>query len=368
MLRRFSFAAATLSAFCLLSPLGAGAQQAPIALPNTVSTVAGGSTLAFTVGAACSPGSSQTATDTLGDGCPATSAFFNTPAAGDLRGGVATDPAGNIYVMDTEDAAVRMINARSGIITLAAGLGTVCSSKTDNNGDNCPLADTKFSSTPRGIASDPYGNILVAGNGSNLVNLICNAVSPLCPNTSGAHQVGSMYLVAGCVVNTGTAGTGGPGAATGANGGTATPTGTCSSSVTELDGPRGVAADRYGNVYIADTTNLRYRVVVGPATYNGVANPLAALIAINPTFIQSLRLRQLGISTRCLAVLRPLPLARLVSQAPQQTRLTHSAMAALISSHHSTAQAPQLSRQSPLTPMATFSSMIYLLSGCVSST
>ncbi len=284
MLRRFSFAAATLSAFCLLSPLGAGAQQAPIALPNTVSTVAGGSTLAFTVGAACSPGSSQTATDTLGDGCPATSAFFNTPAAGDLRGGVATDPAGNIYVMDTEDAAVRMINARSGIITLAAGLGTVCSSKTDNNGDNCPLADTKFSSTPRGIASDPYGNILVAGNGSNLVNLICNAVSPLCPNTSGAHQVGSMYLVAGCVVNTGTAGTGGPGAATGANGGTATPTGTCSSSVTELDGPRGVAADRYGNVYIADTTNLRYRVVVGPATYNGVANPLAALIAINPTF------------------------------------------------------------------------------------
>jgi sugar lactone lactonase YvrE len=236
------------------------------------------------VGAACSPGSSQTATDTLGDGCPATLAYFNTPAAGDLRGGVATDPAENIYVMDTEDAAVRMINARSGIITLVAGLGTVCSAKTDSNGDNCPLANTKFSSTPRGIASDPYGNLLVAGNGSNLVNLICNAVSPLCPNTSGTHQVGSMYLVAGCVVNTGTAGTGGPGAATGANGGTATPTGTCSSSVTELDGPRGVAADRYGNVYIADTTNLRYRVVVGPATYNGVANPLATLIAMNPAF------------------------------------------------------------------------------------
>jgi sugar lactone lactonase YvrE len=211
-------------------------------------------------------------------------AYFNTPASGDLRGGVATDPAGNIYVMDTEDAAVRTINARSGIITLVAGLGTACSAKTDNNGDNCPLANTKFSSTPRGIASDPYGNILVAGNGSNLVNLICNAVSPLCPNTSGTHQVGSMYLVAGCVANTGTAGTAGPGAATGANGGTATPTGTCNTSVAELDAPRGVAADRYGNVYIADTTDLRYRVVVGPATYNGVANPLATLIAMNPTF------------------------------------------------------------------------------------
>jgi hypothetical protein len=213
------------------------------------------------VGAVCSTGSSLTATDALGDGCLATSAYFNTPASGDLRGGVATDPAGNIYVMDTGDSAVRMINARSGIITLVAGLGTACSTKTDNNGDNCPLANTKFSSTPRGIASDPYGNILVAGNGSNLVNLICNAVSPLCPNTANAHQVGFMYLVAGCVANTGTAGTAGPGNVSGANGGTATPTGTCSTSVAELDGPRGVAADRYGNVYIADTTDLRYRVV-----------------------------------------------------------------------------------------------------------
>jgi sugar lactone lactonase YvrE len=286
MLRKFCLSAATLSVFCVLFSLGARAQaqQAPLALPNTVSTVGGGAAAAFTVGASCGAGSSLTAMDTLGDGCPATSAYFNTPASGDLRGGVATDPAGNVYVMDTEDAAVRMINARSGIITLVAGLGTACSSKTDSNGDNCPLANTKFSSTPRGIASDPYGNILVAGNGSNLVNLICNAVSPLCPNTSGAHQVGSMYLVAGCVANTGTAGTTGPGNVSGADGGTATPTGTCSTSVTELDAPRGVAADRYGNVYIADTTDLRYRVVIGPATYNGVANPLATLIAMNPTY------------------------------------------------------------------------------------
>ena len=284
MLRRFRLAAEVISVFCVLFPLGAGAQQTPIALPNTVSTVGGGATSPLTVGAVCSAASSLTATDTLGDGCLATSAYFNTTALGDLRGGVATDPAGNVYVMDSEDAAVRMINARSGIITLVAGLGTACSSKTDSNGDNCPLADTKFSSTPRGVASDPYGNILVAGYNSHLVNLICNAVSPLCPNTAGTHQVGFMYLVAGCVATTGSAGTSGPGAATGANGGTATPTGTCSTAVTELDGARGVAADSYGNVYIADTGDLRYRVVVGPASYNGVANPLATLIALNPTY------------------------------------------------------------------------------------
>jgi sugar lactone lactonase YvrE len=284
MLRRFRLAAEVISVFCVLFPLGAGAQQTPIALPNTVSTVGGGATSPLTVGAVCSAVSSLTATDTLGDGCLATSAYFNTTALGDLRGGVATDPAGNVYVMDSEDAAVRMINARSGIITLVAGLGTACSSKTDSNGDNCPLADTKFSSTPRGVASDPYGNILVAGYNSHLVNLICNAVSPLCPNTAGTHQVGFMYLIAGCVATTGSAGTSGPGAATGANGGTATPTGTCSTGVTELDGARGVAADSYGNVYIADTGDLRYRVVVGPASYNGVANPLATLIAFNPTY------------------------------------------------------------------------------------
>ena len=284
ILRRSRFTTAILFVLGVFLPLSAGAQQAPIALPNTVSTIGGGATSALTVGATCSTGNSQTATDTLGDGCPATSAYFGTTSSGDLRGGVATDPAGNIYVMDSGDSAVRVINARSGIITLVAGLGTACSARTDDNGDNCPLADTKFSSTPRGVGSDPYGNILVAGYNSHLVNLICNAVSPLCPNTVGTHQVGFMYLVAGCVATTGAAGTIGPGTTTGADGGIATPTGTCSTSVTELDGARGVAADRYGNVYIADTGDLRYRVVVGPATYNGVANPLAELISLNPTY------------------------------------------------------------------------------------
>ena len=155
MLHRFCLATATLSVFCVLLPLDSGAQQAPIALPNTVSTVGGGAATAFTAGAPCGAGTSLTATDTLGDGCPATLAYFNTQGTGDLRGGVETDPAGNIYVMDTQDAAVRVINARSGIITLVAGLGTVCSSKTDNNGDNCPLADTKFSSRHGALRAIP---------------------------------------------------------------------------------------------------------------------------------------------------------------------------------------------------------------------
>src|SRR5580704_17168999 len=76
MLRKLCLAAAILSVFCALFPMPADAQQGPIALPNTVSTVGGGATAAFTIGASYGAGSSLTATDTLGDGCPATSAFF----------------------------------------------------------------------------------------------------------------------------------------------------------------------------------------------------------------------------------------------------------------------------------------------------
>ena len=259
--------------------LSAAAQQSPIALPNTFST-AGGGGAALVPGAACSPGSALSATDALGDGCPAPVAQFSS----DLRGGVATDPLGNIYVADTSNSAVRVINAQSGVVTLFAGKGTTCSTKTDSNGDNCPRADTAFSSTPRGIASDPYGNIFIAGYGSHLVNLVCNAVSPLCPATAGEHQIGSMYLVAGCVASPGSAGTATATAGAVANGGTATPTGVCSATVSELNQPRGVAADRFGNVYIADTGDSLYRVVAGPASFNGVANPLATLIAMNPAY------------------------------------------------------------------------------------
>ena len=141
---------------------------------------------------------------------------------------VATDAFGNVWVLDTDNLALRKIDARSGIITLVAGKGTACSTKTDSNGDGCPAANTIFSgsgtggSGPRGIGSDPWGNIFIAGYGDSLVHVVCNAVSPLCPNTAGTHQLGYMYAVAGCVTSTGSSGTGGAGA----DGGIALPTGT----------------------------------------------------------------------------------------------------------------------------------------------
>jgi len=81
----------------------ASGQTAPtVVLPYTISTIAGGGATT-TAGSACFAGSALKATDTFGDGCPATQAVFAT----DFRGGVATDPLGNVYIADTSNNLIR---------------------------------------------------------------------------------------------------------------------------------------------------------------------------------------------------------------------------------------------------------------------
>ncbi len=124
---------------------------------------------------------------------------------------------------------------------------------------------------------DPYGNAIIAGYSHDLVHIVCNAVSPLCT----AGQVGYMRIIAGYSASSSTAGT----AVVGATAGTAGDgTAAVGISTTGVDQPRGAAADVFGNVYIADTANIRFRVVVGPASYNSVTNPLAAAIALDSTY------------------------------------------------------------------------------------
>ena len=35
-----------------------------------------------------------------------------------------------------------------------------------------------------GVNVDPYGNVLIAGYGMQTINIVCNAISPLCPGTA----------------------------------------------------------------------------------------------------------------------------------------------------------------------------------------
>ena len=266
------------AAACLVAAVSLAQAQAPVVLPNTISTVAGGASANPTKGAACATGSPFTATDAFGDGCPATLA-----ALGSSLYGEGSDPFGNIFFLDTTNEIMHKVDARSGIMTVVAGgASTVgCTGQADKFGDNCIAAtQTGGFNNPRGLSVDPYGNVIIADYGDNLIHIVCNVVSPLC--SSG--QIGIMRIVAGysasssssgaAVAGTGVAGTGSAGDGTTAVG----------TSGTGVDQPRGAAGDIYGNVYIADTANVRFRVVVGPASYNGVTNPLAAVIALDSTY------------------------------------------------------------------------------------
>ena len=149
------------------------------------------------------------------DNIAATNAELNYPT------GVAIDAAGNIYISDYQNYRVRMINS-SGIISTFAGAGI-----DGYSGDNGPASNAKISG-PLGVAVDASGNLYIADYINNRIRKV-NA-SGLITTIAGKGSFGY---------------SGDGGAATNA----------------ELYYPYGVAADAYGNVYIADYQNNRIRKV-----------------------------------------------------------------------------------------------------------
>lgn len=152
-----------------------------------------------------------------GDGAAATSAKLNSPSR------IATDSSANIYIADTNNNRVRKVTASTGVITTVAGNGTA-----GYSGDGA-AATSAMINGPRGIAVDNAGNIYIADANNNRIREV-------------AASTGFISTFAG----NGTAGFSG-------DGGPATSA--------ELNGPFGVGLDSAGNVYIADTSNQRIRVV-----------------------------------------------------------------------------------------------------------
>lgn len=226
--------------------------QAPYLLPYTINTVAGGNPLT-TVGAACA-GGVGIAFDTLGDGCQASSASVSTNT--NIHD-VGVDPVGNLYFIDIgSNTILRKIDARTGIVNVLAGsntLTTVCpatSGDIDAFGDGCPANDGKgnvtnpntyLQGTSRGIAVGKNGDVYIADYTNSLVHKV-------------SASTGFMTLVAGALGSGATpnkvkgvkgfSGDGGPAAGTAG-----------------LSAPRGVAVDLAGNVYIADSGNDIVRMV-----------------------------------------------------------------------------------------------------------
>jgi hypothetical protein len=96
----------------------------------------------------------------LGDGGPATQASLNLPS------GVALDGSDNLYIADSLHYRVRIVNAKTGIITTVAGIG-----QPGYTGDNGP-ANKATLNTPSGVAIDGAGNLFIADTGNNVVRKV----------------------------------------------------------------------------------------------------------------------------------------------------------------------------------------------------
>jgi hypothetical protein len=102
--------------------------------PNPISTVAG------------TPGSAGK----TGDGGPAINAQLNNPV------GVRVDPAGDIYISDSDSQVIREVNAATGKISTIVGTG---SSGGSGDGGQSSIAQLNV---PVGLLLDEIGNLYIA--------------------------------------------------------------------------------------------------------------------------------------------------------------------------------------------------------------
>lgn len=98
-----------------------------------------------------------------GDGQPAVDAALYTPNA------VAAAPSGNIYVADTLNYRVRMIDATTGLIHTVAGDGT--SGDTGDIGDFGPATSAKLN-MPSDVALAPNGDVYIADMHHNRIRKV----------------------------------------------------------------------------------------------------------------------------------------------------------------------------------------------------
>ena len=213
-----------------------------------------------------------------GNGGPATSANINPFT--DSR--IAVDSSGNIYFADSGNHLIRRIDT-NGVITSVAGNGTAGFA-----GDNGPPLSANLRS-PRGIAVDSSGNLLIADTDNSRIRKVSGGVittvaggggsfaenvAPTTARLIGPYAVivdpsGDFYFadtfglkirkVAGNAITS----IAGQGPAFSGDGATALQA--------ALGIPQGISVDLFGNVYIADFRNNRIRKIAP----NGVISTIA---------------------------------------------------------------------------------------------
>lgn len=147
-----------------------------------------------------------------GDGGPATAAQLRNPTA------VTVDAAGNVYIADSRNNVVRMVSA-AGVISTVAGNNTA-----GYAGDGGPATAAQLRN-PSGVAVDATGNIYVSDTRNFVVRKVsAGIISTIAGNNTPGYS-------------------GDGGAATAA----------------QLARPLGLTIDAAGNIYVADAWNNRVR-------------------------------------------------------------------------------------------------------------
>ncbi len=160
-----------------------------------------------------------------GDGGAATGALLDTPTA------LVFDAAGNLYIADTNNHRIRKVGTDGNISTFAG------SGEASSSGDGGPATSAAMNS-PEGLTIDSAGNLYVADTASHRVRKISpdGTITTVAGNGAGGFQ-----------------GDGGP------------------ATEASLYYPKGLAMDPSGNLYIADWLNSRIRVVTPDGIISTVA-------------------------------------------------------------------------------------------------
>ena len=98
----------------------------------------------------------------FGDGGKALDATFDGPKEIDV------DKDGNVFVVDTENEAIRKIDAKTGIVTTVAGKGRT---KTPGLGDGGPATDATLG-RPHGVAVGPDGALYIGDTNSHRIRKV----------------------------------------------------------------------------------------------------------------------------------------------------------------------------------------------------
>jgi len=182
-----------------------------------------------------------------GDGLLATSAQLNVPY------GVAVDASGNLFIADTDSSRIRKVSATTGIIQTVAGGGTGCTAQTDSFGDGCPAAQAVLIE-PIALFVDSAGDLFISDYGHSRIREVSASTGIITTVVGGGT---------GCTAQTDTVGDG------------------CPATQATLSLPWGVYVDPNGNIFFSDFGNSRIRKVVastgliqtiagtGTAGYNG---------------------------------------------------------------------------------------------------